>query len=82
MIALNLTAVMAQVAECIATLNLTDELNLSIGDSLYGTEVCRQTVDQQPNWLHLFRINQNRNLYTQPEPSQFDVATFFQTDFY
>lgn len=58
---------MKQMGSIIAELQLENELNLSIGDSLYATENCRKTVDSQKNWVHLFRINSKRNLYSQPK---------------
>lgn len=46
---------------------LTDELVLSIGDSLYGTEACRTIAGQQDNLIHLFRLNSQRNIFLPPD---------------
>lgn len=54
---------MEQIVNCINELELTDELNISIGDSLYGTESCRTTASRQDNLIHIFRIKSNRNIF-------------------
>lgn len=56
-----------QVVDSIKELGLSDQLSLSIGDSLYGTEKCRITVSGQDNLIHLFRLNSKRNLYCSPQ---------------
>lgn len=56
-----------QVVKSIKELGLSDQLSLSIGDSLYGTEKCRITVSEQDNLIHLFRLNSKRNLYCSPQ---------------
>ena len=57
---------MRQVTESINNLELSDNLCISIGDSLYGTEACRIEADKQKNLVHIFRISNNRNLYSKP----------------
>lgn len=58
---------MAQISGAINELKLHKKLVISIGDSLYGTEVCRQAVSEHDNWVHIFRLNSKRNVYAQPE---------------
>jgi len=55
---------MQQIIHCIQELELTDELNISLGDSLYGTEVCRATAASQENLIPIFRIKRNRNIFS------------------
>jgi hypothetical protein len=57
---------MNQIVDCIKTLSLTKEINISIGDTLYGTENCRITASKQDNLIHVFRINSKRNVYFAP----------------
>lgn len=56
-----------QVVECIKDLGLSDQLSISIGDSLYGTEKCRITASKQDNLIHMFRLNSTRNLFCSPK---------------
>ena len=58
---------MQQISDCIKILGLTDQLSISIADSLYGTENCRITASQQDNLIHIFRLNSKRNLFFAPE---------------
>ena len=55
-----------QVVDSINELGLSEQLSLSIGDSLYGTEQCRITVSKQENLIHLFRLNSKRNVFCRP----------------
>ncbi len=61
-----------QVVDCIKELGIAEEVSLSIGDSLYGTEKCRMTASKEENLIHLFRLNSKRNLFCSPKetPSQ------------
>lgn len=61
---------MSQIKDCIQTLGLQDKLVVSIGDSLYSTQACRQTISEHANWVHLFRLNSTRNLYAKAESSE------------
>ena len=62
---------MQQIIECIDELGLQDELSISIGDSLYGTEHCRASASEQANLVHIFRLNSKRNIFQMPaEPSK------------
>jgi hypothetical protein len=56
-----------QVIDCIDRLGLSDQLSVSIGDSLYGTENCRIKASKQDKLIHIFRLNSKRNLYCKPE---------------
>jgi len=58
---------MQQIIDYIDTLGLQDQLSISIGDSLYGTQTCRMTASTQKNLIHLFRLNSKRNLFCPPE---------------
>jgi hypothetical protein len=58
---------MQQIVDSIDELQLEDDLCVSIGDSLYGTERCRITAKGQDNLVHIFRISNNRNLYCKPD---------------
>ncbi len=58
---------MQQITDCINQLGISDQLSISIGDSLYGTEACRVTASKHDNLIHLFRLNSKRNLYCKPE---------------
>lgn len=57
---------MVQLINCINELGLADEMCISIADSLYGTQQCRQTASEQPNLVHLFRLNGKRNVFAMP----------------
>lgn len=59
-----------QVVEGIKELGLSEELSLSIGDSLYGTLKCRIAVSKQENLIHLFRLNSKRNLFCSPQEQE------------
>jgi hypothetical protein len=57
---------MEQIKQCIENLELSNELNISVGDSLYGTENCRKIASEQSNLVHIFRLNSTRNLFFSP----------------
>lgn len=56
---------MAQLSSAIEDLGLTDKLIVSIGDSLYGSEKCRQVSVKNDNQVHVFRVRNNRSLFHQ-----------------
>ena len=58
---------MKQLNETINQLNLQSQLSISVGDSLYGTEVCRRSALEQPNLVHIFRLANNRNIFSIPD---------------
>lgn len=62
---------MEQLTDCMEELGLTDKLCISLGDSLYGTQFCRESAAKHENLVHIFRLNSARNIYLQP--SQHDV---------
>ena len=57
---------MEQIVESISTLDLEQELCVTVGDTLYGTEQCRVSAGKQSNLVHIFRVNSKRNLYSTP----------------
>lgn len=57
---------MQQIADQIAALGLDDDLSISVGDSLYGSEHCRSIASNNKNLVHVFRISNSRNLFYQP----------------
>jgi hypothetical protein len=62
---------MQQIMDQIAALGLDDELSISVGDSLYGSERCRSIASSHKNLVHVFRISNSRNLFYQPTPDEF-----------
>ena len=61
---------MKQITEHIQEFGLEDEFTISIADSLYGTQTCREQVSQHKQLVHIFRLNSARNIFRQPlEPS-------------
>ena len=42
-------------------------LNVSFGDSLYGTAACRKTATQNKDWVHIYRLRITRNIFQQPD---------------
>ncbi len=58
---------MQQIVDVIKKLDLEDQLNISIGDSLYGTENCRVLASQKKNLVHIFRVNSKRNFFLEPK---------------
>jgi len=65
---------MAQIVESINTLELEQELCVTVGDTLYGTEQCRISAGKQGNLVHIFRINSKRNLYSMPTLTGSDTS--------
>ena len=61
---------MLQVTDYIKELGLSDKVNISIGDSLYGSENCRATASLEKNLIHIFRLNSARNVFLSPEQKQ------------
>ena len=57
---------MQKLIEHIGQLGLQDELVVSVGDSLYGSEKCREICTKQSNLVHIFRVNSKRNVFFQP----------------
>lgn len=60
---------MRQLVELIKTLGQSGTLNISFGDSLYGTTECRKTASEQSNLVHIYRLRISRNLFLPPESS-------------
>jgi len=65
---------MEQIIDNINVLDLTKELCITVGDTLYGTEQCRVTAGKQENLVHIFRVNSKRNLYSTPILSQSNTS--------
>ena len=65
---------MQQISHCIDTLALEETLVVSIADSLYSTQACRELVSKKPNWVHLFRLNSTRNLYATVQSTESSVG--------
>lgn len=61
---------MAQLRDHIKEFKLGDKLVISVGDSLYGSEACRIIASNQPNLVHIFRLNTKRNVFLQPVPDE------------
>jgi len=59
---------MQKVLETIENLGLQQQLTLSIGDSLYGTETCRRLAQQNEHHVHLFRFNAKRHVFSSVVP--------------
>lgn len=53
-----------QIEDLINHCDLDDKMVVSIADSKYGTQYCRGKVSEHENWVHLFRFNSTRNIYT------------------
>ena len=60
---------MLQVKDIISQLQLKHDLSASVGDSLYGSEKCREIAGSCEGLVHIFRINRKRNLYSTPKRS-------------
>lgn len=58
---------MQQILSHIDDFELHDQLIMSIGDSLYGTEQCRALACTQDNLVHIFRLNSKRTIFCQPD---------------
>ena len=54
---------MSQVAKLVKQLDLEDTLTLSIGDSAYATESCRQQTAMLNAHIHIARLRSNRNVF-------------------
>jgi len=50
---------MKQINNCIKELELTDDLNISVGDTLYGTVKCRMTAANRTIWYMYFASTVN-----------------------
>lgn len=61
---------MQQISDGVETLDIGNELFISVGDSLYGTESCRAKVSEKANWVHIFRLNSSRNVYRNIVPEK------------
>lgn len=57
---------MKQIIDCVKNLGVSDDLNISVGDSLYGSTNCRQAVCEEENLVHIFRLNSKRNVFSPP----------------
>ena len=55
---------MRQVGSFIDNLSLQNELVVSIADSAYGTDNCREIVSAYPNLVSIFRLKSNRNIFS------------------
>lgn len=58
---------MQQILSHIDDFGLKDQLTISIGDSLYGTEKCRALASSQDNLVHIFRLNSKRTIFAKPD---------------
>lgn len=56
-----------QILDHMTQLGLNDQLTVSVGDSLYGSENCRAKVSSRDNLVHIFRLRNNRNSYHTPD---------------
>ena len=54
---------MRQLVELIDKLGQSGKLNISFGDSLYGTPECRKTASEESNLVHIFRLRISRNIF-------------------
>jgi len=54
---------MRQLVELIDKLEQSGKLNISFGDSLYGTTECRRTASKEHNLVHIYRLRISRNLF-------------------
>jgi len=52
-----------QILDHMTQLGLENQLTVSVGDSLYGSENCRAKASSRDNLVHIFRVRNNRNLY-------------------
>ncbi len=60
---------MQQITEHITRQGLEDQLTVSVGDTLYGSEDCRREASTCENLVHIFRLKHNRNVYSMPDAS-------------
>ena len=54
---------MKQVGSFIDNLSLQNQLVVSIADSAYGTDNCREIVSTYPNLASIFRLKSSRNIF-------------------
>ena len=54
---------MRQLVELINKLGKSGNLNISFGDSLYGTPECRKTASEESNLVHIYRLRISRNIF-------------------
>lgn len=64
---------MQQITDQIAALGLGDQLSISVRDSLYGSGRCWSIASSNKNLVHVFRINNSRNLFYQPTADEFAI---------
>jgi hypothetical protein len=57
---------MSQLTGIIENLELTYELVVSVSDSAYGSENCRKEAEKSDNFVHIFRLQGNRNIFQKP----------------
>ena len=55
--------VMRQLIELINKLGQSGKLNISFGDSLYGTTECRMTASKEHNLVHIYRLRISHNIF-------------------
>lgn len=58
---------MQQILDHVKRLGLEDQLTISVGDTLYGSEPCRRQSSSYENLVHIFRLKHNRNVYSLPD---------------
>mgnify|MGYP001157989291 CR=1 FL=1 len=58
---------MQQILSHIDDFELKEQLTISMGDSLYGTEKCRVLASSQDNLVHIFRLNSKRTIFCKPD---------------
>lgn len=61
---------MKQIISTIKKHGLENELCVSIGDSLYGTNECRRMASIATDLVHIFRLNSKRNIYFSPAENE------------
>ena len=58
-----------QIIDHITDFELTNEVVMSVGDSLYGSVNCRIKSSEAENLVYVFRVRNNRNLFFKPDQS-------------
>jgi len=58
---------MQKILDHMTQFGLDDQLTVSVGDSLYGSENCRSKASSRDNLVHIFRVKNNRNIYSLPD---------------
>ena len=58
---------MQQLPHLIENLNLTHDLTVSVGDTSYGSEACREIASRSENLVHICRLNSKRSVYSMPD---------------